>query len=485
MGWRRQFRMARQVVQICNPSLAPHWILPPWAAFERAHTQCAGPSHCPTLGWDCLSHLGRFHPRTSRPALSQAARVSRAFGPHTHLPQALTHPSVPGVLPATPGRGAWHPCPALRGELRPPQKRAETPPAPLGLCRKAARRARSQSSFPCHGGPAAGQSWAGRREMGSREGLDGTKRSRSRREAPRSSAHKDAAGWRPRRPRSRRDPAAAPPPGSAPRAVEVPSAAAPPERAAGGAEVGRPCGRASAPPSARAGLSVAGQGAGGVSAAAVSAGRWAAERRSRCRPEGTEDGEAAAKVPPREEPPGSVALVSCVPPSPEAAAGKVTREDGDCGDEAGALPAPEVRAGQRRDRPAPPGRRDTRSAAAPRPSRWAPPPPPPPAPGCAETAGSHREGNLGSCRLARCGADTSGGRRAGGAGGSVSAPAVGTWPRRPLRCARPAARRLFPAARRSASCRTRRFVENSSYYVIVWKGDVPTVLVQSNYSRMD
>lgn len=103
--------------------------------------------------------------------------------------------------------------------------------------------------------------------------------------------------------------------------------------------------------------------------------------------------------------------MSCVPPSPEAAAGKVTREDGDCGDEAGALPAPEVRAGQRGDRPAPPGRRDTRSAAAPRPSRRAPPPPPPPAPGCAETAGSHREGNLGGCRPAPCGADTSGGRR--------------------------------------------------------------------------
>lgn len=49
----------------------------------------------------------------------------------------------------------------------------------------------------------------------------------------------------------------------------------------------------------------------------------------------------------------------------------MTREDGDRGDEVGALPAPEVRAGERGDRPAPPGGRDTWAAAAPLPSRRA------------------------------------------------------------------------------------------------------------------
>lgn len=191
-----------------------------------------------------------------------------------------------------------------------------------------------------------------------------------------------------------------------------------------------------------------GGAAGGPGPASARAGRWCPSVRSsegregRPRGEaaaarGAESGEAAARSRWRRSPRAPAPSSSRVPAGAEAAAGKVTREDGDRGDEAGALPAPEVRAGGRGRRAAPPAGSDTREGTAVR-------------------------------------------ERAAAAGLS---PRVGAGPdpagRSPPRSA-PLRVRLFPAAPRSASCGIARqqgaIVENARCLSKVWKVGVPTVL---------
>lgn len=300
-----------------------------------------------TQGWVRIPTPVGAYALHCQPSLSRTVQADRARGPQPPYCGSQHGPEHPSAFP-TPRPGAWVPVRLsgepglhLRSKGRPCRPPGPLPSpetwcgvwAPLGTASELAppgghrEQPHRPTAWRATVAPSQAEAeWSGQKRAGG-GCLDGSRRSGTRPPGGRSHTLPLAETWL-KYGQAALDPVVM---RWLPRCPTRQPSVVPMGRAQGGAEVGRPRWRATVPPSARKGL---------CAAAVAGEGRREAERRSRCRPEGTEDGEAAGKsrwgrrrVAHR--------LSGLVNGAPEVSGG----EDGDCSDEAGALPASEVRAG--------------------------------------------------------------------------------------------------------------------------------------------